>query len=339
MKIRKRLLAITMASCLVAMGMTGCGNSETQGSMSETSQSPSEGENLQIAVIVNSLSSEYWSYVQAGAEAYGEEHDGVEVKVMGPPSETSYDEQLNMIETTLQAGAYDGMVIAPSMPDSVNTIIQGTDMPIISVNSNLESEESLSFVGTGNEEAARQGGIAVVEAAKEAGWEEIVAINIGGIQGDPVHEDRTKGYQIGIEEAGGTFLENEIQYANCVADQAVTCMEAIMQTHPEGVAIIVCNNDEMAMSAARTAADNAAYANTIFCGFDGILSACESILDGEETMSVAQDPYGMGYQSVASCVAAIHGETLDAFVDTGCSIITADNAQEHMNTLKSYLDH
>ena len=54
-----------------------------------------------------------------------------------------------------------------------------------------------------------------------------------------------------------------------------------MQNHPEGVAIIVCNNDDMAVAAARAAKGNAAYAKTIFVGFDGIQSACIAILAGE----------------------------------------------------------
>ena len=37
---------------------------------------------------------------------------------------------------------------------------------------------------------------------------------------------------------------------------------------------LVCNNDDMAMAAARAAKGNAAYAKTIFVGFDGIQSAC-----------------------------------------------------------------
>ena len=83
-----------------------------------------------------------------------------------------------------------------------------------------------------------------------------------------------------------------------------------MQNHPEGVAIIVCNNDDMAMAAARAAKGNAAYAKTIFVGFDGIQSACNAILAGEETMSVAQEAYDMGYKAVEAAVKAVNGETL-----------------------------
>ena len=46
------------------------------------------------------------------------------------------------------------------------------------------------------------------------------------------------GYKAGVEEAGGTFLSDEVQYADATADRATTAMEAIMQTHPEGIAII-----------------------------------------------------------------------------------------------------
>lgn len=248
-----------------------------------------------------------------------------------------FDEQQNMVETALTSGACDGLVISALQVDTVNNMIKGTDLPIVSVNTDLGSEESLAFVGTGNEAAAMEGAKAAVEAAQAAGWETVTAINIAGVQGDPTHEQRTNGFRKGTEEAGGVFLADEIQYADSAADKAVTSMEAIMQNHPEGIAIIFCNNDDMAIAAARAAEGNKAYENTIFCGFDGIQSACESIIEGVETMSVAQDPYMMGYQSVEACVAAINGEELDEFIDTGCSVITSENAQEHLDLLKSYL--
>ena len=110
-----------------------------------------------------------------------------------------------------------------------------------------------------------------------------------------------------------------------------------MQNHPEGIAMIVCNNDDMAMAAARAAKGNEAYANTVFVGFDGIQSACTAILNGEETMSVAQEAYDMGYMAVDAAVKALNGEEIEEFIDSGCSVVTKDNAQERLDTLKSYL--
>ena len=76
-------------------------------------------------------------------------------------------------------------------------------------------------------------------------------------------------FREGIDGAGGTFLADEVQYADAVADKATVCMEGIMQSHPEGLAIIACHNDDCAIAAARAAANNPAYAKTIFIGFDG----------------------------------------------------------------------
>ena len=334
---KKRLLAMLLAGAMCA-SLAACGGStDTAGDTTGDTTGESSGEGYSIDVILKTTASEYWSYVQAGALAYMEDNPDVTVAVKGASSETAYDEQQNMIETDLNSGAYDAFVIAPLQAETVVTLISGKEAPIIAVDTDIDAPEVLSFVGTGNEEAAAMGGKEAVAAAQEAGWTDIKAIAISGVQGDSTATARLTGYQKGIEEAGGTFLTDEVQYANAVADQAVTCMEAIMQNHPEGIAIIVCNNDDMAMAAARAAKDNAAYANTIFVGFDGIQSACTAILNGEETMSVAQEAYDMGYMAVDAAVKALNGEELEDFIDSGCSVVTAENAQERLDTLKGYL--
>lgn len=333
---KKRLLAMLLAGAMCA-SLAACGGTTDGTASNEEVGGESSGEGYSIDVILKTTASEYWGYVQAGAEAYMADNPDVKVEVKGASSETAYDEQQNMIETDLSSGAYDAFVIAPLQADLVKTLIAGQEAPIIAVDTDIDAPEVLSFVGTGNEEAAAMGGEAAVQAAKDAGWTEIKAIAISGVQGDGTATARLTGYQKGIEEAGGTFLADEIQYADAVADKAANSMEAIMQNHPEGIAIIVCNNDDMAMAAARAAKSNSAYANTIFVGFDGIQSACTAILNGEETMSVAQEAYDMGYKAVETAVAALNGETPAEFVDSGCSVVTKDNAQERLDTLKSYL--
>ncbi len=303
----------------------------------DTAAADADGKELNVNVILKTTASEYWGYVVAGAKAYNADHPNVKVEVQGASSETAYDEQLNIIETNLDSGQYDGFVIAPLQADMVTTLISGKTVPIIAVDTNIETAEVLSFVGTGNENAAYEGGKKAVELAKAAGWEELNAIAISGVEGDSTVSARLSGYQKGIEEAGGTFLADETQYADAVADKAFASMEAIMQNHPEGVAMIVCNNDDMAIAAARAAASNEAYKNTVFVGFDGIQSACEAILAGEETMSVAQNAYEMGYKAVETCVQAINGETVEKFIDSGNHMVTIDNAQEQLDTLKGYL--
>ena len=336
---KKRWMAAALAGAM-ALTLTACGGTDDTATSTDdsTSTAESSGDVKKISVIMKTSSAEYWQYIKAGAEAYDAEHDDVEVSIKGPTSETAFEEQMSMIETDINTADFDAYVIAPLQPDTVKTLIAGETRPVVALDSNIEgAPEVKTFVGTGNEAAAKQGMEAAVEAAKAAGWTEIKAIEICGVQGEPTNEARKAGYIAGIEENGGDFLEEETQYADATADRAVNCMEAIIQTHPEGVAIICANNDDMAIAAARTAAGNPAYENTIFLGFDGVKSACESILNGELTMAAAQDPYNMAYQAVDAAVQLINGEELPEFIDSGSSVVTADNAQERLDTLNSYL--
>lgn len=336
---KKRLLAMLLAAAMCT-GLAACSSDTGTATTPEGGETAESGDgSYNIDVILKTTASEYWQYVQAGAMAYQKDNPNVTVTVKGAPSETSYQEQLNMIQTDL-AGDYDGFVIAPLQADMVANLIEGQTKPIVAVDTKIEAPEVISFVGTGNESAGALGGAAAVEAAKDAGWTDIKAIEIAGVQGDTTNTDRMNGYMKGIEEAGGDFLENEVQYADAVATKAVDAMNGIMSRYPDGIAIICANNDDMAIAAAKAAADsgNEAYANTIFLGFDGIQSACDAILEGRLTMSVAQQGYEMGYMAVEAVVNNLNGEDVEEFIDSGADVVTADNAQERKETLQGYLD-
>ena len=336
---KKRVLAMLLAGAM-ALSMTACGggNSASTDDSSKDCGASASGGSYKVSVILKTLAAEYWQYVKSGAEDYASEHsDKVTVEVKGPSSETAFDEMQNMIETDLSSGSYDGVIISPLQSDTAAQLVSGTKLPIIAIDTNFEAPEVKSFVGTGNEAAAKKGGEAAVEAAKAAGWTDIKCIEIAGVQGDQTNTARMNGYKAGVEEAGGTFLSDEVQYADATADRATTAMEAIMQTHPEGIAIICANNDDMAMAAARAAQGHDAYKNTIFLGFNGDRAACEAILAGQMTMSVAQMAYEMGYKAVETMVQVLDGETVDEFVDSGSDVVTPDNAQERLDTLKTQL--
>ncbi len=323
---KKRLLAALVSGAMLISALAGCGSSGAQMS-GDDSAGQTANQDYHIKVILKTLASEYWQYVGNGCKQAGEDL-GVTVDVLGASSETAYDEQLSMIETTLSSSDCDAMVVAPLQAETVATQIAGTDLPIVAIDTAINSDKVLSFVGFNNEELAAMGGKAAVEAAKDKGWDKITAIGIMGVQGDSTSEARIAGFKQGIAEAGGEYLSAETQYADSVADKAVTCMEAIIQAHPEGVSIIVANNDDMAAGAARAAAAFPAYKNTIFVGIGGNLAGIDAILAGQETMTVAVDGYDVGYLGVQAAVDALNGKKLDEFIATDATVVTADNAAE-----------
>ena len=240
---------------------------------------------------------------------------------------------------TLRLESYDGYLIAPLQSEAVATAIANTDKPVVAYDTRIDSDKCLAFVGTGNKGSSQgRGGKAAVEAAKAAGWTDIKCIEIAGVQGDATNTARMEGYREGVNEAGGEFLDAETQYANATADLAVTAMEGIMSKYPEGVAIICSNNDDMALAAARTAKDNPELCKTIFLGFDGQKSAVEAVLNGELTMTAAQNNFDIGYKAVETIVKILNGEEYGD-VDTGTEIITKDNAQARLDNFANWLNN
>ena len=77
---------------------------------------------------------------------------------------------------TLRFESYDGYLIAPLQSEAVATAIANTDKPVVAYDTRIDSDKCLAFVGTGNKEAAKEGGKAAVEAAKAAGWTDIKCI-------------------------------------------------------------------------------------------------------------------------------------------------------------------
>lgn len=344
MKMKKFLAALLAGVIMLSLAACGGGDSGSSSSSSGSGDTGSSGGGeggsgpYKISMVLKTNSSEFWQLVQAGAETYAKENpDLVDLSVKGPPSESSYEEQLNMVQTDLANDSYDGYLIAPLQSEAIATQIASTSKPVIAFDTRIESDKVISFVGTGNKEAAKQGAKAAVEAAKAAGWTDIKCIEIAGVQGDATNTARMEGFREGVNESGGEFLDNEVQYANAVADQAVTCMEAIASKFPDGVAIICTNNDDMAIAAARTAKNYPGFANTIFLGFDGQISACQTVLEGNLTMTAAQNNFDIGYKAVETMVRALQGESVEEFVDTGTEIITADNAQARVDRMSGYL--
>ena len=179
---------------------------------------------------------------------------------------------------------------------------------------------------------------AALKAAKAAGWDKVSAIAIVGVQGDPTSEARLKGFIEGIEGQGGDYYEDETQYADSVADKAVNCMEGIIQTHPEGVSVIFCNNDDMAMAAARAAQSYDAYKKTIFIGAGGTAAGLQSILNGEETMTVTFDGYDVGYKGVQAAVDAVNGKKLESFIASEGTVVGKDEAQDMLDLVNKRLN-
>ena len=329
---KKRVLAMLLAGAM-ALSMTACGggNSASTDDSSNDGGASASGGSYKVSVILKTLAAEYWQYVKSGAEDYASEHsDKVTVEVKGPSSETAFDEMQNMIETDLSSGTYDGIVISPLQSDTAAQLVSGTKLPIVAIDTNFDAPEVVSYVGTGNEAAAKSGGLAAMKKAKSNGADKPQAVILTGAQGDETHEARLRGYRSAVEQAGGTVLE--VQYCDAQPDRAAAAMEAVMQKYPQGVDALRVTSDDMALAAIKCIWDNnsAAYQKTVICGFDGNQAAVEALDRGELTVDIAQQGYEMGYKAVEAALDALEGKSVESVIDSGSEVITADNIDAYI---------
>lgn len=281
-----------------------------------------------MAVVLKTTASEYWTYVIAGIQDAEKALGNVKVEVQGASGDTAFDEQLNIVETVVNSGKYDAVAVAPLQADAVNKVAEGTDIPMLAIDTNYD--KALSFIGTAHEDAAYEGGKYVAE---KVGKGAKVAI-LGNVQGEATSESRISGYKKAMDEAGCEIVST--QYTDGLGDKAVTTMDGILQTYPDLDAVLCCN-DDTALGVSRSIQSAGRQDDGIIvCGFDGISSGVKAVIDGSISCTVAQDPYNMGYQCVMSMVDVLNGETVDKFIDTGCKVITPDNAQDYLDKLNSY---
>ena len=314
------LLAVSMSAC-------GGGNSGAADNSGSSQADSSNGKTHKLSVVLKTTSSEYWSYVIAGIEQAEKDLGNVEVDVRGANSDTDFDGQLNMVETIVNADMCEAIAIAPLQADQIANALTGVKIPVLAIDTNFEQAET--FIGTAHEDAAYQGGKYVAEQIGKGGKVVVLA----NIQGESTSEARVAGYRKALEEGGCEIIST--QYTDGVGDKAVTVTDGVLQSFPD-IDAIVCCADDVALGASRAIRQTGRDGDGIIvCGFDGISSGVQAVVDGEISCTVAQDPYNMGYQCVKSLLDVVEGEKLDDFIDTGCNVITPDNADEYLAKLKS----
>lgn len=322
-------LAMIMALSLVACGGDTASEETTTDDTAaeETTDDTAAASDVEIAVVLKTLSSEYWGYVKAGCEAAMNDL-GVNVTVVGPGAESEIEQQVAMIEQQIGAGC-DAIIVAPNDAGAAAGALASSIgvIPVLSVDTNVGIEGQTSFVGTSNVDAAKEGGL---WAAAQAG-EGAKAVVIYGQEGDNTSNMRREGYEAACEEAGIEVLAS-LSGQN-TTDGATKTMEDLLNAYPDQIDIVLCHNDDTAIGA-MNACKSANVSDMIIVGFDGNQSAVDLILAGEMVKAtVAQQPYQMGYQAVEAALKAINGEAVDEVINAPVEVVTAENGQEYLDSL------
>jgi ribose transport system substrate-binding protein len=199
---------------LAAAGIAGC-----QGSRKK-----------RIAVIPKATSHIFWLSVQKGAFAAGQEF-GVEILWNGPPTETDYARQMQILDSMVSQRV-DGIAIAAA---ERKALVAGVDravaagIPVTVFDSGLDSQNFLSYVATDNVEAGRIAARALAEMLSEKGKVAIVM----HAPGSASTMDREKGFTevMGREFPGVKIVASQFGMSDRAKSRAAA--ENILTAHPD----------------------------------------------------------------------------------------------------------
>lgn len=284
------------------------------------------GSEVEIALIVKALDSEFWQRMKTGAEEAARGMPGVKLSVLAPEREINIDQQVSILEDQILKRV-SALAVAPAGVSEILPVLdkaQAARIPVLVVDTDLEWPAKLSYIGTDNRLGGRIAGEYVVNLLGGKGK---VAV-IRGVLGVATHEERLAGFREALAAAPGVECV-AVQPANSERPQGMAVMENLLTTHPDLNAVFA-TSDQMALGAMEAAAARNLTGKLAIVSFDATREAIRAVQSGRLSAVVAQHPEAMGRVAVQQAVRAARGASVERRVDTGTTLVTRRNAAEFL---------
>jgi ribose transport system substrate-binding protein len=286
-------------------------------------------ENYKIAVVPKGTTHEFWKAINAGAMKAAQElkAEGINVQVIwkGPLREDDREQQVQVVENFV-AQRVSGIVLAPldrkALVGPVEAAVRGK-IPVVVIDSGVESKAPASFVATDNLEGGR---IAARELGRMLGGKGNVILLRYAV-GSASTEQREEGFlEVMKKDFPGITLISTDQHAGATRDTAKRVSENLLNRFRGKVNGVFCCNESSAagmMLALRDA--GLAGGKVKFVAFDSGETLNAGLKAGDIQGLVVQNPMRMGYLGVKSVVALLQGKKVEPRIDTGVGFVTKAN--------------
>ncbi len=280
---------------------------------------------VRLAVIPMGTTHEFWKAIHAGAKTAGDEL-GVEIIWKGPLKEDDRNDQIQIVETMINAGV-DAIVLTPLddralMPPVAEAKSRG--IPTVIFNTALGGSDFISYIATDN----WKGGMLAAERIGSLlnGRGKIILIRI--IEGIEGNRQREEGFLTTIRSKFPEMVVlSDNQYAGITTETAYQTTENLLARFPD-VEAIFTPNESTTFGCLRALQDHDLAGKVIHVGFDSSKKLIEALEKGEIMGLVLQDPIRMGYDSVRTAVAHLRGAPFESRIDTGVYLATPENMNQ-----------
>ena len=381
---KKKLLAALISVAMVATLLAGCGGggdeAETTTETTDTAETEETADaaeteetadadaaatgDLHLEIVSKGLQHAYWQAVLNGVNSKAEEL-GVSVNFVGPDSESNIQQQVQQLETALNANP-SAIGLAALDTNSVMDLLQtavDSGIPIVGFDSGVPGAPEGAIVANCSTDNLAAGGMAADEVyalisdrianaegtvrigvvAQDATSESVVNRGVGFIteMGKLVTEaGKTVGMAsvsneryvtdsgIEVNDEADVVIEVRVP-ASVTSELSAADASAILEQEDT---IAIYGSNEHSANGIITANENLNKCGTgegqvIAAGFDSGASIMNAVRSGVFAGAVTQAPVAMGEYLVETLVAAANGETVED-IDTGCQWYTAENMDD-----------
>jgi ribose transport system substrate-binding protein len=319
-----KALVILAAGIFVIYGVIGC----KQKAQSKTK--------YRIAVIPKGTTHVFWKSIHAGAIKAEQELKaaGIDVEIIwkGPLKEDDRESQIRVVEDFVTAGVT-GIVLAPLDDTALRAPVKdavNNGIPVVIIDSDLKSEDYVSFVATDNYMGGKRAGELLGKILGGKGkvivlrYEEGSASTMKREQGflDVLKEKYPEIVVVSASQYGGATTES--------AYQASENLLAPLRRADGSLTIdgIFTPNESTTFGMLRALEDSGLAGKVKFMGFDSSDRLVQGLKKGYIHGLVLQDPINMGYLGVKTMVEHLEGKKLEKRIDTGSEVATPENMDD-----------
>ncbi|MEO7719154.1 MAG: substrate-binding domain-containing protein [Capsulimonas sp.] len=327
-----RTAAIVCAFSVSASLLTGCNPTPTTPATTggPGAAATPAGPAIQIAVIPKGTTHDYWKALHAGAVKAEQEANAagnnVHIIWKGPVREDDRNAQTDVV-ATFTTQKVSAMVLAPLDSEALVRPVEEAEtagIPVVIIDSSLNSKKIASFVSTDNEKG---GAIAGQQMIKLLGGKGRLLMLRYGI-GSASTEAREKGFLDTIKTAPGIVVVSSDQYAGPTVDTAYKSAQNVLGRHSKEIDAVFTPNESSTLGMRLALKDIGLLGKLKFVGFDSSKPLIDALNAHEIQALVVQNPFQMGYLGVNTALDAVQKKTVPASVDTGVTLVTPENVND-----------
>jgi ribose transport system substrate-binding protein len=286
---------------------------------------------LNIAVVPKGTTHEFWKSIQAGAMKARMElaEKGIRANVLwkGPLKEDDRDQQIQVVENFM-VRRVNGIVLAPLDSKALIRPVQNAQkagVPVVIIDSGLESEDYVSFVATDNYKGGQMAGEHLSKLLGGKGKVILLRYAVGSAS----TEAREKGFLEALGKHPDIRLISSDQYAGPTRETSYQASQNLLNRFGREVDGIFCPNENSTIGMTMALRDiGRAGGQVKMVGFDAGSQSVADMKSGDVQGLIVQNPLFMGYQGVMTMVEHLQGKKVEKRIDTGVVLVTKENMDD-----------